>query len=101
MDFYKLAIAQSFEKYKKAIHNLYDGQADNAKSQVLEWLVTVSNRGLNASHQGTSHLHPGSIKLVFYECHKVPRFRGGFGLRCFQPLSAMAWLPSDALSDNW
>jgi len=31
---------------------------------------------------------------------KVSLFRGGFGLRCFQPLSRSAWLLSDALPDN-
>ena len=81
-------------KNDKTIHNLYNGQAEILKLLVLLQLMTVSNCGLNASHQGTSHLHPSSIKLVFYECHKVPRFGGGFGLRCFQPLSAAAWLPS-------
>ena len=30
----------------------------------------------------------------------MPRFRVGFGLRCFQPLSLGAWLLGDALSDN-
>ena len=33
-------------------------------------------------------LHTSSIKLVFYEYSKRSLFRDGFGLRCFQPLSA-------------
>ena len=33
-------------------------------------------------------LHTSSIKLVFYEYSKRSLFRSGFGLRCFQPLSA-------------
>ena len=44
-----------------------------------------------------SHLHPDPIKLIFYEGHKVLLFEDGFRLRCFQPLSATAWLPSSAL----
>jgi hypothetical protein len=30
----------------------------------------------------------------------LPIFGRGFGLRCFQPLSSIAWLPGSALSDN-
>ena len=30
----------------------------------------------------------------------LPLFGSGFELRCFQLLSATAWLPGDALSDN-
>src|SRR5512137_1961970 len=33
-------------------------------------------------------LNTSSIKLVFYEYSKRSLFRDGFGLRCFQPLSA-------------
>jgi len=32
---------------------------------------------------------------------KVLLFEGDFELRCFQLLSAAAWLPSTALPDNW
>src|SRR5438309_11037262 len=30
----------------------------------------------------------------------LPIFGRGFRLRCFQPLSSIAWLPGSALSDN-
>lgn len=30
----------------------------------------------------------------------LPIFGRGFRLRCFQPLSSIAWLPGGALSDN-
>ena len=61
---------------------------------------TISTSGLNTSEKPWC-LHPKSIKLVFYERSALPRLWGGFELRCFQLLSARAWLPSIALSDNW
>ena len=48
----------------------------------------VSSRGLNTSLPRC--VHPDSIKLVFYKYPKRSLFRCGFGLRCFQPLSASA-----------
>jgi len=48
----------------------------------------ISSRELNTSLPWC--VHSGSIKLVFYENPKRSIFGYGFGLRCFQPLSANA-----------
>ena len=45
----------------------------------------ISNRGLNSSLPCC--IHPGPIKLVFYESPNWPLFEDGFALRCFQSLS--------------
>ena len=49
----------------------------------------VSTRGLNTSLP--SCVHPGPIKLIFYQCPITGSlFRSGFKLRCFQLLSLIA-----------
>jgi len=83
---------------------------------------TVSSCGLNTSvsvdmnQEILANLHlleqrSGRIALgtytptlsnpYFMGVLKVPLFEDGFELRCFQLLSAAAWLPSSALPDNW
>jgi len=45
-------------------------------------------------------LTPPFYRPIFYGRSLLSLFRGGFRLRCFQPLSAGAWLHGAALSDN-
>jgi len=68
--------------------------------QLVDVAADVSGRGLNTSPEGfvrTPRLYRARLLRMSL---KVSLFRGGFGLRCFQPLSRSAWLLSDALPDN-
>ena len=72
----------------------------NCQMQSVCVAADVSGRGLNGSPEGfprTPRLYRTRLLRMSL---KVSLFRGGFGLRCFQPLSRSAWLLSDALPDN-
>ena len=60
--------------------------ATRFRPSLVERCGVVSSCELNTSLPWC--LHTSSIKLVFYEYSKRSLFRNGFGLRCFQPLSA-------------
>ena len=71
-----------------------------AKCRQLDVAADVSGRGLSGSPEGFPRTPRLYRTRLLRMSSWVSRFRGGFGLRCFQPLSRSAWLLSDALPDN-
>ena len=67
----------------------------NKSPKLLAYTISLSNR----CSTGTFVPKTSSQAACFQEWLSI--FRGCFELRCFQLLSTAAWLPSNALSDNW
>ena len=67
----------------------------NKSPKLLAYTISLSNRCSTGTFVPTT----SSQAACFQEWLSI--FRGCFELRCFQLLSTAAWLPSNALSDNW
>ena len=112
-------ISRTTENFFLELENYGSNIAPNVGSRGGSTPWAIGDRGLNVSTEVSTRtprfhqphllwelssspilLSPIVAYVRKFGLEWLPFFRRGFRLRCFQPLSSIAWLPGSTLSDN-